>query len=165
MASLSSSRYLTSDDLEKIFQSTRKSVDYLSEFDDSSTEASTNSSFWESSEAESDSTATDDLSSELSGSDPSELLGLSGPSEPSLGEDSDEALESTPQLYNLRVRKRAVPTELLPSAKRSRLDMEASTSRRGQGNRGGRRKRGGRGGEEQGQKGPVTAKGYHPRGS
>ena len=128
MASLSSSRYLTSDDLEKIFQSTRKGVDYLSEFDDSSTEASTNSSFWESSEAESDSIATDDLSSELSGSDPSELLELSGPSEPSLGEDSDEASESTPQPHNLRVRKKAVPTELLPSAKRSRLDMEASTS-------------------------------------
>ena len=79
MASLSSSCYLTSDDLEKIFQSTRKSVDYLSEFDDFSTEASAKSSFWESSEAESDSTATDDLSSELLGSDPSELLGLSGP--------------------------------------------------------------------------------------
>ena len=130
MASLSSSRYLTSDDLEKIFQRPKKSVDYLSEFDDSSTEASANSSFWESSEAESDSTVTDDLSSELLGSDPNELLGLSGPSEPLLEEDSDEAMESTPQPYNLRVRtcKTAVPTELLPSAKRSRLDMEASTS-------------------------------------
>ena len=59
------------------------------------------------------------------GSDPSELLGLSGPSEPLLGENSDEASESTLQLYNLHVRKRAVLTELLPSAKRSCLDMEA----------------------------------------
>ena len=65
MASLSTSRYLTSDDLEKIFQRPKKSVDYLSEFDDSSTEASANSSFWESRKAESDSTITDDLSSEL----------------------------------------------------------------------------------------------------
>ena len=58
MASLSSSCYQTSDNLEKIFQSTRKSVDYLSEFDDISTEASVKNRFWESSKAESDSILT-----------------------------------------------------------------------------------------------------------
>ena len=115
MASLSSTHYLTSDDLDKIFQSTRKSVNCLSEFDDSSTKASTDSSFWESSEAETDSTATDDLSSEQSGSDPNEQLG-SEPNEPS-GEnshDSDQASESTfmtTQPYNLRLRKRAKLSE------------------------------------------------------
>ena len=149
MASLSSTHYLTSDDLNKIFQSTRKSVDYLSEFDDSSTEASTDSSFWESSDTETDSTAIDDLSSEQSGSEPSEPSGEDS-------HDSDQASESnctTTQPYNLHLRKRARPSEFLPSAKRSRLDVnsDASTSRskgqRGQGDRGDRGGRGGWGGQ------------------
>lgn len=112
MTSLLSTHYFTSDDLNKIFQSTGRSVDYLSEFDDSSTEASIESSFCESSEAKTDSTATEDLSSEHSGSDPREQLG-SEPSELS-GEnmlelyDSDQASEfnfMTTQPYKLHLRK------------------------------------------------------------
>ena len=113
MASLSSAHYLTSDDLNKIFQNTRKSVNYLREFDDSSTNSSSDSSFWESSKVKIDSTVTDYLSSEQSGSDPSEQLG----SEPSelLGEnscDSDQASESnfTTQRYNLCLCKRERPS-------------------------------------------------------
>ena len=174
MASLSSTHYLTSDDLDKIFKSTRKSVDYLSEFDDSSTEASTGSSFWESSEAETDSTVTDDLSSEQSGSEPSELSGEDVPG----SSDSDLVSNFTkPQPYNLRVRKRTKCSEFLPSAKRSRLDSDASTSQskgeqRGQDNGGGRGGRGGgrRGGRrgqgpDRSQKGEAARKGCHSRGS
>jgi len=71
MASLPESiKYLSVDELDRIFRSSRKSVDYLSEFDESGTDASSNSSFCESSEA--DSTDTDDISTEHSGSEPSE---------------------------------------------------------------------------------------------
>ena len=159
MASLSSMCYLTSDDLDKIFQSTRKSVDYLSEFDDSSTEASTDSSFWESSEADTDLTATDDLSSEQSGSGPSELSGEDAPG----SSDSDLGSNFTkPQPYNLRLRKRAKCSEFFPSVKQSCLDSDASTLRskgeqRGQGNGGGREGR--RGGQGQGQSDQFLA--YH----
>ena len=64
MASLSSTHSLTLDNLNKILlnQCTRMTVNYL---DDSSTKANIDSSFWESSEAETDSTAIDDLQEKI----------------------------------------------------------------------------------------------------
>ena len=89
------------------------------------------------------------LSSELLGSDPNELLGLSGPSEPSLG---------VRQQYPLSFYQ--VPNKVTLTWKQAHLE-KAKVAEEIRENMGG----GGGGGEEQGQKGPVTAKGYHPRGS
>ena len=109
MASLpESNKYLSADELDRTFRSSRKSVDYLSEFDEPGTDASSNSSFWENSEA--DSTDTDDISTEHSGSEHESDL-----SDVDLSPEQSDV--EAPEPYKLRLRKRAQSTVGVPSAK------------------------------------------------
>ena len=139
-------RYLTTEDIDEIFRNNHNSMEYVSKFE-SSTDDSTQSSFWESSTLDDSTETGSELSSIHSGSEPEEA-GLLQPRKASAVKRVSTFAKSSPA-KRIRLESKSLSSSSDEETSNKDGDEGDKTfQRRRQGGRGGRGGRRGREGQE-----------------